>query len=149
MPLGKGVTVESQVQKQLKNGKGNKISKDPNNNDNGDDDKDESKNDTIEKETVGGIQIEVFRKYNSNVEIYEIDMKNMKKRRIGDEYLTKTPNELNLKPNNACKIQFYSSELPDKVLIHELTWLEMMSALSSDEVDEKENKNKNNRDPKS
>ena len=37
------------------------------------------KEDEIEKETVGGMEIEVFSKFNSNVHIYEVENKNAKK----------------------------------------------------------------------
>ena len=74
------------------------------------------------------IEMEIFNKYNTNVEIWKMNKKSGKKKCVINEYLMKTPKQLKLdsKSNEKNSIMFYSCELPKQVSVHELTWKDMI-----------------------
>ena len=94
------------------------------------------------------IEIEIFTKYNKNVEIWTVDKRTGNKKCVVNEYLMKTPKQLGLSPNSNDKMDiiFYSEELPQQVSIHEFTWLEMMEnetncSSNDDEITDKSKHN--------
>ena len=89
----------------------------------------ESKDNIDESLGTIEIEIEIFTKYNKNVEIWTVDKRNGNKKCVVDDYLMKTAKQLRLSPNDNDKtdIIFYSGEIPQEVSLHEFTWLEMMT----------------------